>query len=425
MQDPLAYLSGLNSTVIRLGLKPVSRLLSRLGNPHKKYPSILIGGTNGKGSIAAMTASILRMAGLRVGRYTSPHLIDLRERINVDGSMIPSEDLRACIEEVRAHLGGEEVTYFEFLTAVAFLHFRYERVDVAVLEVGMGGRLDATNVVTPVVSVISNISLEHRSYLGNSLEEIAREKAGIIKAGGICVTAARQKKVVEVFRRASRAKGAKLYRIGSDIKVRRTGEGMFSYRGIHRQYRGLSCPLRGRHQFENAAAAIAAAEIFAAKRVAVDDRAVYQGIAGVQWEGRLEILRHAPTLVVDGGHNPAGITVLCRALKEDFSYKRLILVFGVLDDKDYAGMLKKLLSLADSVIITRPAIGRAVSPAGLLPLVGQYRKRVRIVEKSDEALRLALNQAGKDDLVCVTGSLYLVGEVKRAFPAWGNPLVEI
>ena len=420
MQDPLAYLSGLNSTVIHLGLKPVSRLLGSLGNPHKKYPSIIIGGTNGKGSIAAMTASILRMAGLRVGLYTSPHLIDLRERINVAGRMISPEDMRACIEDVRAHLGMEEVTYFEFLTAMAFLHFWRKQVDVAVLEVGMGGRLDATNVVTPVVSVISNICLEHRAYLGNSLEEIAREKAGIIKTGGTCVTAAKQKQVVEVFRRACRAKGAKLYRIGSDIKVRRSGEGMFSYRGIHRYYRGLSCPLRGRHQLENAAAAIAAAEIFAVKRVAIDDRAVYQGIAGVHWEGRLEILRHAPTLVVDGGHNPAGITVLCRALKEDFSYKRLILVFGVLDDKDYAVMLKKLLPLADSFIITRPAIGRAVPPAGLLPFAGRYRKRVRIVDKSDEALRLALSQAGKDDLVCVTGSLYLIGEVKQAFSVWGT-----
>lgn len=420
MQDPLEYLSGLNSTVIRLGLRPVSRLLGRLDNPQKKYPGILIGGTNGKGSIAAMTASILGKAGYRVGLYTSPHLIDLRERIKVDGTMIPLSDLRAVIKEVRENLGGEKVTYFEFLTAIAFLHFRHEQVDVAVLEVGMGGRLDATNVVTPVVSVISNISLEHRAYLGNSLETIAGEKAGIIKSGGICVTAAKQEKVIEVFRRVCREKGARFYRVGSDIKVRRNGDGTFSYRGIHRHYHGLSCPLRGRHQYTNAAAAIAATELFAAKGFPVNDQAVYQGIAGVHWEGRLEILQYAPLLVVDGGHNPAGISVLCNALREDFSYKRLILVFGVLDDKDSAGMLRRLLSLAPhSLIITRPAIGRAVSPQGLLSLTGRYRKRAHIVEKSDEALQLALDLAGRDDLVCVTGSLYLIGEVKQAFSSRG------
>ncbi len=419
MQDPLEYLSGLNSTVIRLGLRPVSRLLGRLGNPQKKYSSILIGGTNGKGSIAAMTASILVRAGFRVGLYTSPHLIDLRERITIDGAMIPIKDLKACIEDVRARAGREALTYFEFLTAVAFLHFRHEQVDVAVLEVGMGGRLDATNVVTPVVSVISNISLEHRAYLGNSLESIAREKAGIIKAGGICITAAKQKKVIEVFISVCREKGARLYRVGSDVNVRRNGDGTFSYRGIRRHYRGLSCPLRGRHQRENAAAAIAAVEIFAEKGFPVDDRAVREGIGEARWEGRLETLQLSPTLVVDGGHNPAGISALCRALKEDFSYKRLIIVFGVLDDKDYAHMLNKLLPLADSFIMTRPAIGRAVSPAELLPLAGRYRRRVRIVEKSDEALRLGLDQAGKDDLVCVTGSLYLIGEMKQAHSAWG------
>ncbi len=415
MQNALEYLAGLNSTVIRLGLRPVSRLLGRLGNPHKKYPAIHIGGTNGKGSIAAITASILVHAGLRVGLYTSPHLIDLRERIRVNGAMISPEDLQSCLEDVRAHLEGEEVTYFEFLTAAAFLYFRREQVDVAVLEVGLGGRLDATNVVRPAASVISNVSLEHRAYLGNSLEEIAREKAGIIKAGIPCITAAKQKQVIEVLSRVCRDKGAPFYRIGRDIKVRKNRNGTFSYQGISRHYRNLSCPLRGRHQRENAAAAIAAVEVFAGKRFPVSDRAVREGIAGARWEGRLEILQRSPLLLVDGGHNPAGISVLRRALKEEFSYRRLIVVFGVLEDKDYTSMLNMLLPLADSFIITRPVTSRAVSPEKLLPLTGSYRRRVRVVEKSGEAVRYALNQAGKDDLVCVTGSLYLIGEVKQAF----------
>src|SRR3990172_4146234 len=198
MIPPREYLSQLNGSVIRLGLAPVTRLLEYLQNPQDLYASVLIGGTNGKGSIAAMTASILREAGYRVGIYTSPHLVDLRERICINGEMITGEALDALIDEVRGHV-REDVTYFEVLTAVAFLHFFRMKVDIAVLEVGLGGRLDATNIVKPVASVISNISLEHREYLGNRLTDIAPEKAGIIKNKGVCITAAKQKPVLRIF----------------------------------------------------------------------------------------------------------------------------------------------------------------------------------------------------------------------------------
>jgi dihydrofolate synthase / folylpolyglutamate synthase len=414
MTTPLEYLSRLNSSVIRLGLAPVTGLLKSLDNPQNAYPSVLIAGTNGKGSIAATIDSILRKAGYRVGLYTSPHLVDLRERILVDGEMIAGEELDALIEEVRGHV-EEEVTYFEFLTAVAFLHFCRMRVDVAVLEVGMGGRLDATNVVNPVVSVISNISLEHREYLGNSLADIAQEKGGIVKEGGVCVTAAKQRSVREVIDRICRERKARLYRLGKHIKVRRRGDSVFDYRGIFRNYQGLTCALKGRHQIDNAALALAAGEILSNHGFPIGDNAVYHGLSNTRWEGRLEVLRLFPTVLLDGGHNPAGISALCRTLKEDFTYRRLIFVFGVLGDKDYALMLKRLLSLADAIIITKPKTGRALPPEKLADMARHSLRQVEVVEPAGQALMRALMLSGRDDLICITGSLYLIGEIKEVY----------
>ena len=413
-QGNLEYLSGLSSTVIRLGLGPISLLLERLNNPQQKYETILIGGTNGKGSIAAMTASILSQGGFKVGLYTSPHLIDVRERIRINGRMISPEEMDERIGEVRKRV-LEEVTYFEFLTAMAFLHFYRENVDIAVLEVGMGGRLDATNVVTPVISVISNISLDHREYLGNCLKDIAREKAGIIKDGGLCISAAKQKSVIRVLEETCRERRAKLYLLGRDLKVIRHRDGTFSYRGIAKTYHNLVCPLVGRHQIENAALTAGTIESMAARGFHVDGGALYRGMKDTIWEGRLEILQHAPMLLVDGAHNPAGVSVLCRALKEFFPYKKLILLFGVLSDKDYRTMLNKLVWLADRIIITRPSIDRAVPPQELVPVTKCYKNHIEIVEKPSEALRRALLTADGEDLICVTGSLYLVGEIKQAF----------
>ncbi|MDI6776428.1 MAG: folylpolyglutamate synthase/dihydrofolate synthase family protein [Syntrophales bacterium] len=410
----LEYLSGLSSTVIRLGLGPISRLLERLNNPQRKYETVLIAGTNGKGSIAAMTASILCQGGFRVGLYTSPHLIDVIERIRINGLMITPTEMDERIGEVKKQV-LEDVTYFEFLTAVAFLHFYREDVDVAVLEVGMGGRLDATNMVTPAVSVVSNISLDHREYLGNRLKDIAREKAGIIKDGGLCISAAKQKSVIKVLEEICRERRAKLYLLGRDIKVRMHRDGTFSYRGIAKTYHNLVCPLRGRHQMENAVLAIGTIETMAARGFHVDESALSKGMKDTMWEGRLEILQYAPMLLVDGAHNPAGVSVLCRALKESFSYKKLILLFGVLNDKDYRAMLNKLVSLADRLIITKPTIDRAVPPKELVPVAKWYKNPIEVVEKPSEALQRALITADKEDLICVTGSLYLVGEIKQAF----------
>ena len=413
-QDPLEHLHGLKSIDIRLDLGPISRLLDHFNNPQNAYGTILVGGTNGKGSIAAMVASILTCGGFRVGLYTSPHLIDIRERIRLDGNMISQKEMDEWIKEVKEH-STENLTYFEFLTAVAFLYFCQKRVDLAVLEVGMGGRLDATNVVTPLVSVISNISLDHREYLGNRLEDIAWEKGGIIKNGGNCITAVRQKHVFDFLEEICHKRGAKLFKLGREIKVDIHGNGSFSYRGTGKRYNHLVCPLKGRHQIDNAALAAGVIDSLATKGFEVNDDAVFTGIRDVRWEGRLEILHNAPMVLVDGAHNAAGASVLSNALTEGFFYKKLILIFGVLNDKDYRTMLKKLVPRADRLIITKPDTERGLPPEAIVPVARQYSSRIEVVENSHKALERALSIADQDDLICVTGSLYLVGEMKRLF----------
>jgi len=417
-RDTVAYLSGLNKMGIRFGLDPIRSLLSRLHNPQNGYPAILIAGTNGKGSVAAMTASILSAGGFRTGLYTSPDLIDFRERIRIDGEMIGRSEVAICAEQVKAGI-TEDVSYFEFLTAMAFLHFERQRVDIAVLEIGMGGRLDATNVVRPLLSVITNVSLEHREYLGNTLEEIAREKGGIIKERGRCLTAASQKRVVETLEALCRERRARLYRLGREIRTRIHRDGTFSYLGIGSRLERLVCPLAGRHQYANAALALGTVELIGEAGFPVDAGMVVEGLGKTRWEGRLEVLQRAPTLLVDGAHNPAGAATLRRALQEGFPRRRLILIFGVLDDKDYRAMVRRLFPLADRVILTRPHSERALPLDVLLPVARRYHRDVELCANPGGALLSALSRAGKEDLVCVAGSLYLVGEIKEIHQAGG------
>jgi len=409
-------LSDLNSNVVHLGLGPVKSLLGKIDNPQLAYPAILIGGTNGKGSIAAILSSILRHSGLKVGLYTSPHLIDIRERIRINDSLIPEEKMQECLEIVRSRL-ETSLTYFEFLTVAAYLYFCQEEVDIAVLEVGLGGRLDATNVITPMVSVISNVHQDHQEYLGRYLKDIAGEKAGIIKENSICVTAAGQKTVLDILSDTCRKKGVPLYRLGKEIQVRSEGAGNFSYSGIGRKLSHLSCSLSGEHQVKNAALALAAAELISVKGRKADEQAMRTGLASAKWEGRLEILQNNPTVLADGAHNPAGIRSLCDVLqnRNPSENKRRHLIFGVLSDKNYPQMLKKLLPFFNTVIFTKPKVERAVELEKLIPIARKYGHLAETTEDSREALQRALSIADKNDLICVTGSLYLVGEIKKIF----------
>lgn len=410
----LKYLDSLGSRGIRLDLGPVRRALARLGDPHRSYPSVLVAGTNGKGSISAMLASILREAGLKVGLYTSPHLIDFRERIRVNGAMISRVDLALLIEEVRER-SGEDLTFFEFATVLAFMHFNQRKVDFAVLEVGMGGRLDATNVAEPEISIISNIALEHREYLGKTLELITLEKAGIVRNNGICLTGARKTAVIEALEGICRERNAALFRLGREIKVRSESGGEFSYFGLDRRYRHLYIPLKGRHQIQNAGVALGAVELLTARRgYPITDLAIQRGLEKTHWEGRLETIRENPTVVVDGAHNPDGMAALVKALDETFTYRKLIMIFGVLRDKEYRLMLRLLEPRADLLVLTGIRNARAENPQALARAAGMSFRRIVVKDNADDALAYALNRAGPGDLICAAGSLFLVGEIKKA-----------
>ncbi len=412
----LAELAFFNVNTIHLGLGPISRLLARLGNPQDTYPSLLIGGTNGKGSISALAASIIEEGGYRVGLYTSPHLLDVRERIRINGEMISPEDLSALVADVKGSL-MEDVTYFEFLTALAFLYFQRERVDIAVLEVGLGGRLDATNVVQPLLSVISNVALDHMEYLGNTVREIAREKGGIIKERGICLTAAKDREALAVLAEICLQKGATLKRLGKEIRLVRHRSGAFSYSAGCRTYTRLECSLLGKHQQENAAMAIGVVEELRNRGFTLAEEAIRRGLANTRWEGRLEAVHEAPLIILDGAHNPAGVKILCAAMERDFAFRRLVIVFGVLSDKDFRSMIRPLAKRADRFILTKPDSSRAVSPFQLLPLAAPYCREVAIEADPSEAIKTALAWSLPEDLIVIAGSLYLVGQAKKILPS--------
>ena len=413
--NSFAYLESLNVDKMRFGLKAIRELLLRLGNPQKSYRTIIIAGTNGKGSTAAMTASILRSAGYSVGLYTSPHLIDVRERIVVGGRKISIKYFNRTIADVRNQV-KQAVSYFEFLTAVALVYFQKQKVDIAVLEVGLGGRLDATNICKPFVSVITNINFDHTAYLGDTLESIAREKAGIIKQNDLCLTAAKQKKVLRVLEEVCLNRRATLCVLGRDMKIKKQKDGSFHYYGLNRHLKNLTIPLRGGHQLFNAALALAAVEIGEKKGLVVGTEVIYRGLENTRWEGRLEVLQQHPLFLLDGAHNPAGIDTLCRSLKKDFAFRRLIIIFGALADKDYQKMLGTLCPLAWKIIVTQINARRAVPVNELKATAHETGCSVVMTGNVRQAVKQALVLAGQEDLICATGSFYLAGEIKQAFP---------
>ncbi len=411
---PDKYLQSLMSLGIRLDLNAVRAAFAALDNPERSYPAVLIAGTNGKGSVTAMTGAILSAAGRSVGLYTSPHLTDVRERIRIDGEMISPYELTAAVNAVAPRL-PEPLTYFEFLTVLAGFYFRQRGIDIAVVEVGMGGRLDATREFAAAVTVITNLSLDHQEFLGARLADIAGEKAAIIPAGGQCITGVRQRGAGGIIAAACRERGARLLRLGREIKVYRRQGGTFSWRCADRHLSGLHCGLAGAYQQQNAALAIAAATAITSGGPDIGNEAIRKGLAGVKWEGRLEILQKNPTLLVDGAHNPSGIGSLCRALQREYSFRRLIVVFGVLRDKHYRDMLKRMAALNPRMILTCPGSDRALPPAELLPLAGEFSVAAEAIPTPAAALQRALEISRVDDLICVTGSLYLVGEIKKLF----------
>lgn len=415
-QASLEFLYGLQKHGIKLGLETIQAILARLGDPQRCYQTLHIGGTNGKGSTAAMTAAILQAAGYRVALYTSPHLVDFRERIRINGQPISESAVTALTEQIRGVAGASiRPTFFEFTTALAFQYFAEMHIDVAVVEVGMGGRFDATNVLTPLVATITNVALDHQAYLGETIDAIAFEKAGIIKAGVPVVVGRLSREASVVIDRIAGQRRASCYRLNSEFKVRGETVAGFHYEGLERSYRDLTCPLLGDHQLDNAACALAMLELASGRGLPVSEAAVRSGLGRVQWEGRLEIVEHRPLLLLDGAHNPAAAEVVAAYLRQHrraHPRSRIILVVGMLRDKDRETFLRTVLPVVDEVIVTQVRLARSATIGELRDALGPWAVAARAVPISAEALTLARQLAGPDDLICVTGSLMLVGEVK-------------
>lgn len=421
--EAMDYLRGLTKFGINLGLGRIEELLRRLGDPHRSGVKIVhIGGTNGKGSTTAMLSEILREAGYRVGSFTSPHLHSYTERYRINGAQIEPEQAAALLSELRPHLdamvaeGYEHPTEFEVSTALAFMYFAREKVDYLLLEVGLGGAIDSTNVAPSMLSVITNVAMDHMDYLGHTIREIAAVKAGIIKPGIPAVTAA-SGDGLQVIEKVCAERGCRLTRVGRDVTWEAVSHSLggqrFSVAGLKGPYNDLTIKLLGRHQLVNAATAIAAAENLIDTGAVISAEAVRNGLASSTWPGRLEILRRKPLTIIDGAHNFEGARSLHCALDEYFQGKSMVLVIGMLGDKEREKVVGELAPLARAVVVTRPNSPRAGNWRELAGEARRYAPEVYCHESVEDALNKAQALAGSDDLVCITGSLYMVAEARE------------
>ena len=402
-------------------LRRMDELLARLGNPHLKARSVHVAGTKGKGSTAAMMASVLSASGYTTGLYTSPHLCDLRERIRVDGRLISRAELIRLVGELKPEVKAVNqkasygrLTTFELLTALGFTYFSLKETDFQVIEAGLGGRLDATNVIEAEVCVITSIALDHTEVLGNSLASIAAEKAAIIKPGATVVSSPQPDEVAQVIKEACHRQGTDLVQVGREVTWQGLGfeaKGQFlEIRGKLGSYR-LSIPLLGCYQLENAATALATLEVLVGRGFSISRDSITKGFQEVSWPGRFQIVRRRPLIVLDGAHNPTSARELVRSLGYYLKgFGRAILVLGTSWDKDVPAIVKELAPFFDSVIVTRSRHPRAMTTPPIVTEFKKYGLKAQAVATVPEALSRARAMAGKGDLICVTGSLFVVGE---------------
>jgi dihydrofolate synthase / folylpolyglutamate synthase len=418
----------------KFNLERMNELLALLGNPHQDYPVIHVAGTKGKGSTAAMIASAYRAAGKKVGFYSSPHLQEFTERIQINGAEISRQELVGLVNEIRPVLARLEQppTLFEITTALAFWYFSGQQVDIAVVEVGLGGRLDSTNVVNPLVSVITSLSLDHMAILGDTLPKIAAEKAGIIKPGRPVVSAPQRDEAAEVIRKAAQERASRLVRVGEDyyfvsIDHSLAGQSILIWNGDgqaamdHYLEMGgeppaqyvLRIPLLGYHQVQNAATAFAALRVAAEEGFPISDDAIRQGFADVSWPGRFEVLQNAPFLVVDSAHNRDSALRLRLALDDYFPGREVILIFGASEDKDVRGMLEEFAPRVKRVIATQTIHPRAAEPERIVEMVHRLGRPGKSVVPAEKAVEIGMEMAAKEDAVLVAaGSLFLAAAVR-------------
>lgn len=423
--EAIEYLRNLTKFGFNFGLGRVQELLRRTDNPHEKLKVIHVGGTNGKGSTAAMLSSILQTAGYKVGFFTSPHLHSYTERYRINGGEIKEDRIADLITRMRPLLedmvnqGFEHPTEFEVSTAMAFLYFWEEQVDLVVLEVGLGGAIDSTNVVTPLVSVITNVAMDHMDYLGNTITEIATVKAGIIKDNSFAVTASDKAEVLDVIRDRCRDTNSRLVVVGTDVTWEIKTSDMFgqtfNIKGLKDTYPDLKIYLLGHHQVRNAATALATVEVLIEQGYRISIGEIREGFSLTKWPARLEIVRDQPLVLLDGAHNLDGAISLKNALQDIFKYKKLILVFGMLGDKEREKVVAELAPLADTIIVTKPNNPRAGDWQQIAREAGKYARAVAVIENIHTAVEKGMSIAGPHDLVCITGSLYMVAEARELF----------
>lgn len=414
-------------------LERMRTLLKRMGNPQSEFKSVHVAGTKGKGSTCAMCCSMLQATGYKVGLYTSPHLVDIRERITVDGQMIPHAEFARLVRMVERASSKMRVrpTYFDALTAIAFKWFAEQKVEIAIVETGLGGRLDSTNVLKPEVTAITSISKDHMQQLGNTLTAIATEKAGIFKSGVPAVTVIQDPAVEDVLRQIADKAGAPFDVCGKTIE--------FSYRfessrmvGPHNRiclttpnsrFEHLPVPLIGEHQAVNCGLALSIIDRLKMRGIPINDNRVMEGLAKAEIAGRMEMISQMPRVLVDGAHNAASLEALMKAIGQHIPYDSMVVIFGCCADKDIAGMLQQITGGADKVIFCPIKNVRTADPEELAArYVELYGKMAQVAHTLEDALHIANRAVTKEDLICITGSFYLVGEAKKLLATRGPEL---
>lgn len=421
--EALSYIHGTYKFGSKLGLENIKYLLELLENPHMDLNFIHVAGTNGKGSTSTFINSIMIEEGYKVGLFTSPYLEEFTERIRINGKNMPKDDLAEVTELVKAKVeimlsnGRQHPTEFEIVTAIAMLYYKMQNVDYVVLEVGLGGRLDSTNVIeNTLVSVITPIALDHTEYLGDTLDKIAYEKGGIIKKNSCVVAHPQEEEAMKVIKNISAEKESTLtFAPVETIKIKKYDEFGITFdvniEGV--EYNDYEIELLGRHQVNNATVALTT--IMALKKyhkIDVSERSIRNGLKKAKWPGRLEVLKRNPTLLIDGAHNIHGARALKRSIEEMFNYDRLIAVIGVLGDKDVDGILEEIIPLCDTVIITKPNNPRAISLDKLKEKIEALGKEVLMYADISDAVDKSLEVSEKGDLVLYCGSLYMIGDVR-------------
>jgi dihydrofolate synthase / folylpolyglutamate synthase len=420
-QDTLNYLYSLTQSGIKLGLKNTALILKHFGDPQLKTCTIHIGGTNGKGSTAAITESILHTAGYKVGLYTSPHLLDFRERIQINRKMIAKQQTTDLILRIRAVVEKLKIsiTFFEFGTVLAFLYFHEQNTDINIIEVGMGGRLDATNLCKAEISIITSISLDHTQYLGDDLQQIAFEKASIIKESGTVFADVPKDEVFQVVNHFAKKCLANLYRLGLEIHITpEAGNGeknIFSYKWGSQVLNNLTLPLKGSFQRNNAGLALSACLALNEHGFNIKEKHLRKGLEMVSWEGRLESVFSLPTVVLDCAHNEASVRNMTLELRENFNFSRCFIVLGLMQDKNIDEIIKILSQLGDQFFLLSVNPPRGEPPEKLVEKLKKYGKQSQVFGTIFDALQAVKKIANQDDLVCITGSIFLVAAAKKCF----------